>query len=139
MSDDRKQRRNIYRYDRFVCPFDGDLAGRNIGSVLRFVQAVCTTAVLACAGSCVCFAQSTKAIDCPGDRVYRDNRDGAGGEVFCEQVLPGSLRVKDGPSRFWFNRNFEGASGNYNKGREVGKWKECQRFGQCEQKVHIPT
>ena len=56
--------------------------------------------------------------------------------MFCEQVLPGSLTVKDGPFRFWFNPNFEGASGNYNKGREVGKWKECDRFGRCEQKEY---
>jgi hypothetical protein len=44
--------------------------------------------------------------------------------------------VKDGPFRFWFNRDFEGASGNYNQGREVGKWKECNRFGRCEQKEY---
>jgi hypothetical protein len=100
---------------------------------MRFFQTVCITAVLACAGSCVCFAQSTKAVDCPGDRVYRDNRNG-GGQVFCERVLPGSLTVKDGPFRFWFNPDFEGSSGNYNDGREVGKWKECDRFGRCEQK-----
>jgi hypothetical protein len=104
---------------------------------MRFLQTAYITAVLACAGSCVCFAQAKNAVACPSDRVYRDNRNGAGGgEVFCEQVLPGSLTVKDGPSRFWFNPDFEGASGNYDRGREVGKWKECQRFGQCEQKEY---
>jgi hypothetical protein len=42
--------------------------------------------------------------------------------------------VKDGPFRFWFNRDFEGSHGSYNEGREVGKWKECDRFGRCEEK-----
>jgi len=73
-------------------------------------------------------------VDCPGDRVYRDNRNGVEGQVFCEHLLPGSLAVKDGPFRFWFNPDFEGSSGNYNEGREIGKWKECDRFGRCEQK-----
>jgi hypothetical protein len=92
--------------------------------------------VVLCYGSIsVLLAQGPKPIACPGDWIYRDNRtDGGGGQVFCEHVLPGSLRVKDGPFRFWFNRNFEGASGNYNEGREIGKWKECDRFGRCEQK-----
>src|SRR6185312_11846759 len=103
---------------------------------MRFVQIACITAVLSCAGSCVCFAQSARAVDCPGDRVYRDNRNEGGGQAFCEQVLPGSLIVKDGPFRFWFNPHFEGSSGNYNQGREVGKWKECDRFGRCEQKEY---
>lgn len=89
---------------------------------------------LTCAGSCICFEQSTKLVDCPGDRVYRDNRNGVGGQVYCEHVLPGSLAVKDGPFRFWFNPDFEGSFGSYNEGREVGKWKECDRFGRCEQK-----
>jgi len=95
------------------------------------------SAVLVCASTSVCFAQGTNPIDCPGDRAYRDNRpDGGGGQVFCEHVLPGSLTVKDGPFRFWFNRDFEGSAGNYNDGREVGKWKECDRFGRCEQKEY---
>lgn len=49
-------------------------------------------------------------------------------------VLPGSLEVRDGPYRAWFNSDFEGAAGNYRLGREFGKWKECNRFGGCEQK-----
>lgn len=53
-------------------------------------------------------------------------------------MLPGSLQVKDGPFRFWFNRDFQGAMGNYNEGREVGRWKECDRFGHCQQKDY-PT
>lgn len=47
--------------------------------------------------------------------------------------LPGSLEVRDGPYRFWFNADFEGAAGVYKLGREYGKWKECNRFGGCEQ------
>lgn len=91
--------------------------------------------VLICAGFRLCFAQSPKLVECPKDRVYRDNRiGGEGGEVYCEHVLPGSLVVKDGPYRFWFNRDFEGAAGTYNEGREVGKWKECDRFGRCKEK-----
>ncbi len=93
-----------------------------------------TAWLLACAGSWFCLAQSTKLVDCSGGRAYRDNRNGVGGEVFCERVLPGSLAVKDGPSRFWFNPDFEGSSGDYSEGRQVGKWKECDRFGQCVQK-----
>ena len=42
--------------------------------------------------------------------------------------------MKDGPFRFWFNRDFEGSHGSYNEGREVGKWTECDRFGRCEEK-----
>jgi hypothetical protein len=98
------------------------------------MQRLPTIWLLPCAGSCICFAQSTKLVDCPKDRIYRDNRNGVGGQVFCEHVLPGSLAVKDGPSRFWFNPDFEGSSGSYDNGREVGKWKECDRFGHCEQK-----
>jgi hypothetical protein len=80
------------------------------------------------------FAQWAKTIDCPADRVYRDVRKDAGRQEFCERVLPGSLVVKDGPFRFWFNQDFQGASGNYSAGREVGKWKECDRFGRCAEK-----
>lgn len=48
--------------------------------------------------------------------------------------LPGSLEVRDGPSRFWFNPDFEGGAGSYKLGRQVGRWKECNRFHLCEQK-----
>jgi hypothetical protein len=81
-----------------------------------------------------CLAQWTKTIDCPVDRVYREIRKDAGRQEFCEQVLPGSMTVKDGPFRLWFNQNFQGAAGNHSGGREVGIWKECDRFGRCEQK-----
>jgi hypothetical protein len=99
-------------------------------AVRRFL----TLLVLVCAGNGICLSQSAKTVDCPGDRVYRYNRDAVGGQVFCEHVLPGGLAVNDGPFRFWFNPHFEGSFGNYNEGREVGKWKECNRFEQCEQK-----
>jgi hypothetical protein len=39
----------------------------------------------------------TKDITCPAGTVYRDQRPYAGREEFCERLLPGSLRVKDGP------------------------------------------
>jgi hypothetical protein len=90
--------------------------------------------LLACAGGCLCLAQSTRLVDCSGGRAYRDNRNGVGGAVFCEHALPGSLAVKDGPFRFWFNPDFEGSSGSYKEGRQVGKWKECDRFGRCVQR-----
>lgn len=79
------------------------------------------------------FAQYTKTIDCPADRVYRDVRKDAGRQEFCEHVWPGAITVKDGPFRFWFNPNFQGSAGNYNEGREVGKWKQCDRFERCEE------
>ena len=96
--------------------------------------------VLMSAGCSLCLSQEAKLVECPSDRVYRDNRGDAGGgnagggQVYCEHLLPGSLAVKDGPFRFWFNRDFEGAAGNYHEGREIGKWKECDRFGRCAQK-----
>jgi len=80
------------------------------------------------------FAQWAKTIDCPSGRVYRDIRKDAGRSEYCDHMLPGSLQVKDGPSRFWFSSDFEGGAGKYNEGREVGRWKECNRFGSCEQK-----
>ncbi len=81
-----------------------------------------------------CFAQWEDTIKCPPNRVHRDERMDAGRQEYCEQILPGSLRVKDGPFRFWFSRDFEGGFGNYSEGREVGKWKECNRFHTCEEK-----
>jgi hypothetical protein len=102
------------------------------GIEMRHFLIVCMFVISAT--SRLCFAQWTKTIDCPPDRVYRDLRIDAGRQEFCEHVLPGSLTVKDGPFRFWFNRDFEGGAGNYNEGREVGQSKECDRFGRCEQK-----
>ena len=108
---------------------------------MRLCRTLYLATALICAGS-VCLAQGTKLVECPNDRIYRDNRGDAGGgnagggQVYCEHVLPGSLVVKDGPFRFWFNRDFEGAAGNYHEGREVGKWKECDRFGRCKETEH---
>jgi hypothetical protein len=78
-----------------------------------------------------CQAQWTKDIDCPAGTVYQDLRPYAGRQEFCERLLPGSLKVKDGPFRFWFNENFLGSEGAYKDGRQVGPWKECSRFGKC--------
>ncbi len=83
----------------------------------------------------ICLAQPAKTINCPADRVHVDTRTvGSGGAEICELILPGSLEVRDGPYRFWFNPDFEGAVGNYKEGREIGHWKECDRFGNCQQK-----
>jgi hypothetical protein len=74
---------------------------------MRLCRAKYLVSVLICADYSLCLAQGTKLVQCPTDRVYRDNRvDGGGGQVYCEHVLPGSLVVKDGPFRFWFNRDF---------------------------------
>jgi hypothetical protein len=86
-----------------------------------------------------CHAQWTKDIDCPAGTVYRDLRPDAGRQEFCERLLPGSLRVKDGPFRFWFSQGYPGDEGVYKDGREVGPWKECGRFGKCKRVVHELT
>jgi hypothetical protein len=80
-----------------------------------------------------CAAQWTKTIECPAGRVYRDERQHAGREEFCELAFPGSLKVKDGPYRSWFSVGHPGARGNYREGRQVGPWKECDRFDSCRQ------
>jgi len=83
--------------------------------------------------SCVspCLGEWTKTIQCSGQQTYRDIRKDAGREEFCELDLPGSLTVKDGPYRSWFSEGHPGSVGNYDKGREVGKWHECDRFDRC--------
>ena len=86
-----------------------------------------------------CFGEWTRTIDCPPGRVYRDLRKDAGREEFCEHALPGSLVVKDGPYRFWFSEGHPGADGAYNDGREIGSWKECNRFDRCTQTTHEPV
>lgn len=105
------------------------------------VRITVTSFVLSIASLCVVNpplsrAQWTKDIDCPVDTVYRDVRKDAGRQEFCEHRLPGSLRVKDGPFRFWFSEDNPGSQGSYRDGREVGTWKECDRFGRCKQVVH---
>src|SRR5581483_7806496 len=95
---------------------------------------------LSLAAACCCYAQFAPTIECPAGRVHRDTRQeikdtgqGVGGEEYCALELPGQLEVLDGPYRSWFNPGFEGAAGNYKLGRQFGKWKECNRFGHCEQ------
>ena len=83
-----------------------------------------------------CLAQWTKTIDCPDGTIYRDVRRDAGREEFCERLLPGSLKVQDGPSRWWFSEGHFGEEGNYSKGRKVGKWKECDRFDRCQDRAY---
>jgi hypothetical protein len=83
-----------------------------------------------------CLAQWTKTIDCPEGTMYRDVRRDAGREEFCERLLPGSLKVRDGPSRWWYSEGHFGEEGNYSKGRKVGKWKECDRFDRCQDRVY---
>ena len=98
-------------------PLTSILPRAMVGSEMRSYLIACIAVTLVYASSRVCFAQSTKTIDCPLDRVHLDTRQGGGGQEFCEHLLPGSLAVKDGPFRFWFNSDFEGAAGNYNEGR----------------------
>jgi hypothetical protein len=47
--------------------------------------------------------------------------------------------VKDGPYRSWFSERHPGAEGNYKEGRQVGVWKECDRFDRCKQTVYKPA
>jgi hypothetical protein len=63
--------------------------------------------------------------------VYRDVRVDAGRQEFCELHLDGSLRVNDGPSRWWYSEGHFGEEGAYRLGRKIGSWKECDRFGRC--------
>ena len=83
-----------------------------------------------------CFGEWTKTIRCAAGRIYRDVRKDAGREEFCDLVLPGSLVVKDGPYRSWISEGHPGAAGVYLDGREVGTWKECDRFDRCAQVVN---
>lgn len=83
-----------------------------------------------------CLAQWTKSIDCPEGTVYRDVRRDAGRDEFCERLLPGSLKVQHGPSRWWYSQGRLGEEGGSANGRKVGKWNECDRFGRCRERVH---
>jgi len=84
----------------------------------------------------MCHAQWTKDVDCPPGTVYQDLRPYAGRKEFCERLLPGSLKVKDGPFRSWFSKDYAGDEGTYKDGRQVGPWKECSRFGKCRHVVY---
>jgi hypothetical protein len=86
-----------------------------------------------------CLAQWTKDIDCPAGAVYRDLRPDAAREEFCERLLPGSLKLKDGPYKFWFSEFNPGDKGTYKDGRQVGPWEICNRFGKCTHVVYELT
>jgi hypothetical protein len=81
-------------------------------------------------------AQDHTPLKCPAGSVYRETRRDAGGNDFCERVMPGGLRVNEGPARFWFNMEFVGEEGNYKNGRKVGHWKECDRFERCHDETY---
>lgn len=80
-----------------------------------------------------CFGEWIKTIHCPAGHIYRDVRKYAGREEYCEVVKPGLLVFKDGPYRSWFSEGHPGSSGQYLMGRQVGEWKECDRFDRCRQ------
>jgi hypothetical protein len=80
-----------------------------------------------------CQADWTTTIKCPPEREYKDIRQDAGRWEYCEKALPGSLRVLDGPSRSWLNPSLLGTEGSYQDGRQIGHWKECDRFGNCRE------
>lgn len=70
-------------------------------------------------------------IRCQPGQTYRDERDASGrGAEYCARALGGQLSVKDGSFKLW-----EGGStlreGTYQDGRQIGVWKECDRFGRC--------
>ncbi|MFI5176126.1 MAG: hypothetical protein ACHQKY_14795 [Terriglobia bacterium] len=83
-----------------------------------------------------CFADWTKTIECPAGTMYRDVRRYAGRDEFCEFLLPGSLWVREGPSRWWYSEGHLGEEGNYKNGRKVGQWRECSRFDNCRYQSH---
>jgi hypothetical protein len=85
-----------------------------------------------------CHGQWKKTIDCPEGRDYRDFRQDAGRDEYCILNLPGSLWVRDGPSRFWFSEGHFGEVGSYQLGRKVGHWRECDRFDRCHEKDYDP-
>lgn len=83
-----------------------------------------------------CFSQWTRTFQCPAGHVYRDVREDAGREEFCEIVESGFLAFRDGLYRSWFSEGHPGSSGQYSMGREVGDWRECDRFGRCREHVY---
>src|SRR5579875_2920577 len=96
---------------------------------------VAAAAIFLCSPD-ICFAHSAQEIACGDSRVYRDVRKDAGGEQFCELLLPGSLVVKDGLYRFWFSEGHPGSEGMYKEGRQVGLWQECDRFDRCQKRMY---
>jgi hypothetical protein len=95
-------------------------------------------ALLAALSASLCHGQWTKTIDCAEGRDYRDIRQDAGRDGYCILNLPGSLWVRDGPSRFWFNEGHLGEEGSYQIGRKIGHWRECDRFDRCHEKDYEP-
>lgn len=116
--------------------FDRSPKGRYAVAVRRstIVSGVAVFLSLYCP---VCFGQRAKTITCPAGRVYRWVPNGAGGGESCEKLLPGSIDVKDGPYKFWFNPNLQGATGIYDEGRKTGRWAECNSSGKCEQVDYV--
>lgn len=78
----------------------------------------------------------TPTVHCEAGLTYHDERntDGWGAE-YCARELGGHMSVKVGPYKFWESgkTNSEGA---YRDGREVGTWKDCDRFGRCRTVDH---
>jgi hypothetical protein len=102
----------------------------------RFSCCVALLIVVFIVGSSHHLGEWPKTINCSSGQVYRDVRQDAGREEFCERLMPGSLVVKDGPYRSWFSEDHPGSEGNYLNGREVGPWKECDRFDRCNLLLH---
>ena len=98
----------------------------------RFSHMVARLVALMWILTAACFGEWTQTVRCAPDHVYQDLRRDAGREEFCELQLPGSLVVKDGQYRSWFSEGHPGSVGNYSRGREVGSWKECDRFDHCD-------
>jgi hypothetical protein len=94
-----------------------------VSSVAIFVSMYCAA----------CFGQQAKTITCPAGSIYREIPNYAGRDESCEKLLPGAIDVKDGPYKFWFNPDLQGATGMYDEGRKTGVWTECDSSGQCKQ------
>ncbi len=92
--------------------------------------------ILVLSNTRVCYAEWVKDFNCPSGTVYRDLRQDAGRKEFCESLLPGSLRVNDGPFRSWYSEGHPGFQGHYRNGRQVGEWTECDRFDRCKHAVY---
>jgi hypothetical protein len=102
-------------------------------------KVVCVVAVVVALSCTVCFGQPAQTITCPADTFYRQVPNYAGRDESCERLLPGSIDVKDGPSKFWFDPDFQGAFGMYDKGRRSGAWTECNSSSQCKQVEYPPV
>lgn len=70
-------------------------------------------------------------IQCEAGLTYHDERntDGWGAE-YCARELGGHMSVKVGPYKFWESGKTN-SEGVYRDGREVGTWRDCDRFGRC--------